>query len=286
MHTIRAALCGYCMGVKRALDKVGAHITAHPNGTVYTMGPLIHNPKVLSDLADSGVQMLCESALPQDLGGAVVIVRAHGISPQLKAALQVRNAEIIDATCPTVQANQNKAQQLAQEGYRIFLAGEQKHGEIIAIKGYAPDCIVVADADHADEEALRLYEAEPFAAVALLGQTTISPAEYRAIACAVIPYFPDLLLVDTICSVTERRHEALRALCPKVEAVVVVGGRESANTRRLAALAQEAGKPAWLVECVGDIPSALARYTRVGICAGTSTPNELIDEIEKHLEAL
>ncbi|MDR2150321.1 MAG: 4-hydroxy-3-methylbut-2-enyl diphosphate reductase [Spirochaetaceae bacterium] len=286
MCSIRAAVCGYCSGVKQAVNAVDAQLRAHPRGAVYTMGPLIHNPQVLSDLAERGVQMLSESALPKDLSGAVVVIRAHGISPQLKAALEARHAEIVDATCPKVRANQKKAQQLTQEGYKIFLAGEQNHGEIKALKGYAPGCIVVPDPKQARKAGARLAQEEPDAATVLLGQTTISPAEYQDIAGALIPYFPDIWRVDTICPATQQRQEAVRALCATVDAVIVIGGRESANTHRLVVLAHDAGKPAWLVESVADIPSALAGYTRVGIGAGASTPDELIATIEKHIQAL
>ena len=277
MCIIRSALYGYCMGVKEALDKVNKY--ASQTGAVFTMGPIIHNPKVLSDLAALGVGILSEQDLPQDLSGAVVIIRAHGISPHLEQKLYARHAKVVDATCPKVKANQNKARQLMQEGYRVFLAGRHDHGEIIAIKGYAPTCIVVEGPLNASCAAARLYEDVPFALTALIGQSTISPAEYKSIACAIKAYFSGLLVVDTICSVTQKRQEALRELCNIVEAVIVVGGRESENTRALADIAQESGKPTWLVECAEDIPKGLGCYARIGICSGTSTPNELIDEI-------
>jgi 4-hydroxy-3-methylbut-2-enyl diphosphate reductase len=249
------------------------------------MGPLIHNPQVLKDLNRRGVEILEEGCLP-DLSGAVVIIRAHGISPHLEADLVFRGACVVDATCPKVKASQMKAQALAGAGYRVFLAGEARHGEIAGIRGYAPGCIVVADGDEAVLAAKRLFREDPGARTALIGQTTSSPDEYAVIGEAVRSFFPGLQVIDTICGATRDRQTALRDLCGKVDAVIVAGGRESANTRRLLAIAEASGKPAWLVENAGGVPAELASYTTAGLSAGASTPDEVIRAIETVVQAL
>jgi 4-hydroxy-3-methylbut-2-enyl diphosphate reductase len=285
MELVKARILGYCMGVRRAVEMAYRQLAA-PSSRVYTIGPLIHNPQVLEDLKKRGAEVLEEDSLPAGLSGAAVIIRAHGISPDLEAALVCRGGRIADATCPKVKASQMKARALAGAGYRVFLAGEAHHGELAGIRGYAPGCIVVADPDEAAGAAERLFREEPGVRTALIGQTTISPDEYRAIGEAVKSFFPGIEIIDTICGATRDRQDALRELCAKVDALIVAGGRESANTRRLFAIARASGKPAWLVENAGEVPAEIGSYARAGLSAGASTPDGVIRDIEAKIKAL
>jgi 4-hydroxy-3-methylbut-2-enyl diphosphate reductase len=190
----------------------------------------------------------------------------------------------VDATCPRVKASQIKARALSEGGYTIFLAGERDHGELVGIRGYVTgDCFVVAGPAEAAAAAGELARRKPRAKTALLGQTTISPGEYAGIGEAIRPFFPDLEIVDSICAATGDRQEALRELCGQVDAVLVAGGRESANTRRLLAIAGASGKKAWLVENAAEIPPGAAAFPVIGLSAGASTPDETVDEIERVL---
>ncbi|MDR2516823.1 MAG: 4-hydroxy-3-methylbut-2-enyl diphosphate reductase [Spirochaetaceae bacterium] len=303
MNIIRARILGYCMGVRRAADiawrSLGTtgndgndNTVREPRARVFTMGPLIHNPQVLEDLARRGVEILDEARLPPDFAGGTVIIRAHGITPALEETLRARGARIADATCPRVKASQMKARALSEAGYTVFLAGEKRHGEIIGIAGYAPRCIVVGGAAEAEAAAHALKAAAAPAAAhhaeiktALLAQTTLSPEEFSAIGAAIKKYFPETEVVHTICGATRERQDALRELCAQVDAVLVVGGRGSANTRRLLALAESAGRRAWLVEGPGEIPGEIAACGAVGLSAGASTPEDVIDAVEAALRA-
>jgi 4-hydroxy-3-methylbut-2-enyl diphosphate reductase len=245
--------------------------------------------------------VLDEGKIPEDLSGIPVIIRAHGVSPALENTLAGRGARLVDATCPKVKASQIKAQELCRLGCRIFLAGERSHAEVIGILGYAPDCVVVgnpAEAAAAAED-LRREAGRPDGAsgalkTALIGQTTWDIAEYASIAEAIRAYFPDLEVCNTICGATQARQDSLRALCAEVDAVIVAGGRESANTRRLLDIARSfpgpagfgpdgRGKPAWLVETPAEIPGEVDRYDTLGLCAGASTPDALVSAIEEAL---
>jgi 4-hydroxy-3-methylbut-2-enyl diphosphate reductase len=267
------------MGVRRAVEIAESKAGAR----VYTMGPLIHNPQTLAALREQGIEALDEDRLPGDLRDAVVIIRAHGVAPRVEEDLRRRGARLVDATCPRVKASQIRARALAGAGFRVFLAGEKRHGEIAGIQGYAPDCIVVADREEAERAAGKLYAEAPGEKAALLGQTTISPDEYRAIGEGIGRFFPGLIVEDTICGATRDRQNALRELCARVDALVVAGGRESANTRRLLAIAEAQGKPAWLVETKDEIPPEIGGYSLVGLSAGASAPDEVIDDIETAL---
>jgi 4-hydroxy-3-methylbut-2-enyl diphosphate reductase len=288
------------MGVRRAMEMADAALSQ--TGTVYAMGSLIHNPQAMEALKQRGLMVLDEEKIPDDISGAAVIIRAHGVSPGLENMLIERGARLLDATCPKVKASQIRARELFRLGRRVFLAGEKRHAEIIGILGYAPDCIIVGSPAEAAAAAEKLRREEKAGGrtpgelkTALIGQTTWDLAEYASIAQALRAYFPDLEVCNTVCGATEARQESLRSLCAVVDAVIVAGGRESANTRRLLDLARTfpgpegrggpggRGKPAWLVETPAEIPGEIDRYDTVGLCAGASTPDALIDAIERAL---
>jgi 4-hydroxy-3-methylbut-2-enyl diphosphate reductase len=249
---------------------------------VYTLGALIHNPQVLESLRTRGVETLDADRLPPRLAGAAVIIRAHGVTPAVERELETRGATLLDATCPKVKAVQMKAQALVEAGYTVFLAGEREHSEIRGIQGYAPSCVIVGNAADAASVAAAIYADAPSAKTALLGQTTIPYETYQRIGEAIRRAFPALEIIDTMCGATRDRQNALQELCAITDAIIVVGGRDSANTRHLFDLAHSAGKPAWLVESAAEVAalaSTLRGFERVGLSAGASTPDSLIKEI-------
>ena len=310
MKVVRARVSGFCMGVRRAVDLACTQANACLEAAVchadscmqtgaYTLGPLIHNPKVLEELERRGVQVIDENRLPYNLNNVSVIIRAHGISPQTEAELRERGAKVIDATCPRVKASQLKAAAFAEAGFGLFLAGEEHHAEIAGIKGYAqagfarsemaPFCVTVGNTAEAGALARRLSAGRLFTEnadtkTALIGQTTITAEEYKTIGEAVKKYFPNVEIAQTICPATEERQESLRELTDTVEAVIIAGGKESANTRRLLAVAQTAGIPCVLVETEAEIPPEFFCFKTVGLAAGASTPDSLVDAIEQMLE--
>jgi 4-hydroxy-3-methylbut-2-enyl diphosphate reductase len=292
MKVILAKTLGFCMGVRRAVDLAYTEAKRFSGSSaVYTLGPLIHNPKVLADLKNLGVQCIEEpskESLPALTGDCSVIIRAHGIEPVIENDLHKRGVRIIDATCPNVKASQIKAEELVSAGYFLFIAGEAKHAEIKGIMGYVQSCDgyiceVVGNSREAGKAAKKLYSLNNDAKTALLGQTTISEEEYRAIGNAVEMFFPNLEIIQTICNATKERQQALRELLEKVDAVIVIGGKDSANTRRLFNIAQENNKPCILAEDASQVPRDFCAYENVGLCAGASTPDSVIDEIENHL---
>jgi 4-hydroxy-3-methylbut-2-enyl diphosphate reductase len=298
MKVIRAGILGFCTGVRRAVEIAERALLEKGRfGKVYTLGSLIHNSSVCERLEKQG--LICPeknkvSSLPAD---STVIIRAHGVSPVIERELLKKGILVLDATCPNVKQSQCKARSFVERGYRLFIAGEKGHDEIAGIKGYAeagcptgwvsalPLCFVPGNAEEARAAAGDLYRSEPEARTALIAQTTISSDEYRSIGEEIRRFFPSLEIVNSICRETLERQRALREL-QNVDAIIVAGSRESANTQRLLSLAKETGKPAWLAEAVSDIPPEIAAYKTVGLSAGASTPDELIDAIEKAIEAL
>jgi 4-hydroxy-3-methylbut-2-enyl diphosphate reductase len=262
----------------------------------YSLGPLIHNSSVLDLLKKSGVICLESENSADEISSipdnSTVILRAHGVPPAVERELVRRGMVIVDATCSRVKVNQGKAGDFAAKGYRVFLAGEKNHAEIKAILGYVQDAacgcgIVVSTPAEAEAAAEELYRRAPEAKTtlktALIGQTTIRAEEYSAIGDSLSRFFPSIEIVDSICRATVERQRALSRLSGEVDALVIVGSKESANTLRLLSLALELGKPAWLVETASDLPAEIRAYETVGISAGASTPDDLIDEVEEAL---
>jgi 4-hydroxy-3-methylbut-2-enyl diphosphate reductase len=298
MTVIRARVLGFCMGVRRAVEMAETELgrqAAGPSARVYSLGPLIHNPQTLAALEGKGLSVIDEcdpgsARFPRD---AAVIIRAHGVAPDVEQALRESFTRVVDATCPRVRASQKTARRLAEGGCRVFIAGEKNHAEVRGVAGHVAaagggSAIIVGNAPEAEKSARELRIAAPDTRTALVAQTTFSPEEYAAVTAAIRLCFPDLEVKDTICPATRERQDALRDLCAGVDAIIVAGGNESANTRRLAAIARASGKRAFCVENAAELAECaeLAGSAAAGLCAGASTPDAVIDEIERALRAL
>jgi len=286
----KARLLGFCMGVRRAVElAVKETQQAGESGfPVYTLGSLIHNPKVLEDLKNRGIKSIDGPPRTPD---CCVIIRAHGVTPAAESELRGTGCRVIDATCPKVKASQLKTQEMLRAGYFLFLAGEADHSEIEGIMGYAIkagkegsiSCAVVSSGKEAEESAASLCGKNSGVKTALLAQTTISEEEYQSIGEKIKKYFPNLEIIDTICRATKERQVALRELLCETDAVIIAGGKESANTRRLLAIAKESGKPCAIIEKAEEVPKDFFNYKTIGLCSGASTPDSAIDDIENAL---
>lgn len=298
---MRASVLGYCMGVRRAMAAAEKALKAYPESDVYTLGPLIHNKTALEDLAARGLLTLADEnaeALPAGtLCGAkkrtdiVVILRAHGAAPQVRGKLKKAGARIIDATCPRVLANQRRVKAYALKEYLIIIAGDKNHAEVSALVGEARDagaeCRIVQNEDEA--EALAQNPHFRCCNAILISQTTISAEEYKAIQRILREAHDEkaeLKIFDTICPATEERQKALKELCRKAEGVLVVGGKNSANTKRLFQTASALCAHAAHIETAREIPAEFRRLKTIGITAGASTPDSVIREVERSLCAL
>ncbi len=277
MKIVRAQSLGFCPGVRRALNLALEAMAKGP--PVYLLGELVHNGRVSQRLKALGAILLDEVSIESIAKGSLVIIRSHGAAPDTILRLERAGARIVDATCPKVRANQAAAAAAAAKGYTVVVAGDRGHGETLGVAAYAPGSVIVSDPHEAAELNVK-------APLALIAQTTLSKKEYEAIRASLLSAYPALKARGGICAATADRQEALESLCGQVDAIVVIGGANSANSRRLAELARDRGKPCWLVEDPKDLPAELAGYERVGLTAGASTPDEDIDEAERMLERL
>ena len=272
MTVILADVLGYCMGVRRAVESAIASIDKAND--VYTLGPLIHNKTALNSLEKKGLKVLNENKAEDAKIGSTVIIRAHGVPPSVNEILKKRECTIINATCPRVTASQKNAARYASMNYTVILAGDSNHGEVIGIAGYvqdSEDAKKLLPPEDADENAI------------LLSQTTFSPQEFEKIAKIIKEKYKNLKVMNTICPATKERQDSLLRLCPLVEGVLVVGGKNSANTKRLLQTAKENCSKAALIETADEIPEDFFKLQIVGITAGASTPDSAIEEVKNAL---
>lgn len=277
MQVIRAEPLGWCMGVRRAVQKAREALEGAQGGRVFSLGPLIHNKTALDSLAASGLEVLREDEIDKIRAEDIVVVRAHGAAPALKAALEARGCAVVDATCPRVAANQKIAARCAKRGRAVIFAGDRNHAEAVCMAGFAgKNFTLVQNAREA--EALKIT-----GPAALLSQTTFSPREFAAIALVLRAKCGGLEVTDTICPATKERLDSLEKSRGKAEGVLVIGGRDSANTKRLFLAARERFPKAALIESEREIPADFFGMEGVCITSGASAPDETIDEIEKAL---
>jgi 4-hydroxy-3-methylbut-2-enyl diphosphate reductase len=279
-QVIRAKALGYCFGARCAVNMALEARRKNPDKIVVTFGPIIHNPAAIRQLEEAGISVLEHPIVRAEPGG-IVIIRAHGVPPATRNELTEAGWTIFDATCPRIKESQKRARVARQKGFRVIIAGDKKHAEVIGILGYAPDAVIVENIEDAFRAATLFGRSGSFGKTVLIGQTTMGQDEYRKIAKAL--GIPGLLVHNTICPATLERQEALRKLCPQVDGVLIIGGKNSANTRQLLAIAWQYGSMAALVEEQDDIPAAFFPLPRIGLSAGASTPDEVINGIEKAL---
>ena len=272
----RAETLGVCKGVRRALSVVERALEQKHDGGLYTIGPLIHNPRIVEDFRKRGVSVVDDIA---EISEGTVIVSAHGIGPEGRQQCRRRGIRMIDATCPDVRRVQKLVADLSARGSHVLIIGDAGHREVKGIRGFAASSSVIAT-----EEEARSISIPPVCAV--VSQTTFRRIEFEAICRALRERNPGIEVLDTSCSATETRQESLIELSRTVDALLVIGGKQSANTQWLFRTAVQTGKPCWHIEGAEEIPADVSRYLAVGISAGASTPDFLVDEVEKCLLAL
>jgi len=276
---VRISKCaGFCWGVERALDMTLAAAEQAPK-PVNTLGPLIHNPSVIRDLKRRGVGVIGD--LPDTASGGTVILRSHGVPRGVKERLCDLGIQVIDATCPFVTAAQEKAARLKGDGYLVIILGERDHPEVLGLRSYAgEDSLVV-------ESPADLPAKLPNKRVGVVVQTTQSQERLSELVAHLAPSAKELLVHNTICSATEQRQAAAMAMASEVDAVVVVGGRDSGNTRRLAELCRARQPNTHHIESANEIdPAWFGGVQTVGVTAGASTPPEQIEAVARHLKEI
>lgn len=269
-----AKRAGFCFGVKRAMD-IAFDRAREAKGGVSTLGPIIHNPQVIEALKRQGIH-------PVDIGDiddqaiSALIIRTHGIPREIYDSISSRGIRIIDATCPFVKKAQHYAQLLQEKGYQVIILGDRNHPEVKGLMSYAGDDAVVVDKD-GPLPVLRRK-------VGIVVQTTQPLDALTRLLARVVRHAREIKVYNTICSSTALRQKETEEMARKVDAMIVVGGRNSANTTQLAQLCESLGVKTYHIETESEIDDAWLRDVRkVGITAGASTPDWIIERVAERI---
>ncbi len=277
MEILLADRAGFCFGVKRAI-KTAYDTARETDGEVGTIGPLIHNPQVVARLEEMGVH-------PVDgvdgFQGNTLVIRSHGVPPAVYEKAKRLGVHLVDATCPFVKNAQDYASLLRSEGYRVVIVGDRNHPEVQGIMAYAGDQAFVA----VDAEELQGFG--KVRRIGVIAQTTIPLERFQRVVSRCLEIAGEVKVFNTICDATRVRQEEAQSIARKVDLMLVVGGRNSGNTTRLAELCRETGTRTIHLETVEEVePTWLVGVNKVGITAGASTPEWIIREIVGKLHDL
>ncbi|MCA1556923.1 MAG: 4-hydroxy-3-methylbut-2-enyl diphosphate reductase [Acidobacteria bacterium] len=278
MEVLLADEYGFCFGVERAVEMVEDALKE--GATVRSLGALIHNTQEMKRLEAEGVRTInVPGEASQD---ETTVIRAHGVTPMVQLELESRAARVIDATCPFVTKVQKLAERAAAQGRDVVVAGNPDHPEMIGVVGYAPDNTYVV------RDASEVANLPKLHAPIVLSQTTIKLQTFQEVAEAVKSNSDaEPQVINTICSATRDRQDAARALAGHVDAFYIIGGRHSSNSVKLLAVCKEQCERSFLVETADEInPSDLENVERVGVTAGASTPNWLINQVVERLREI
>lgn len=278
MEIEKASEMGFCFGVRRAIEIVERAV--REQGPLQTLGPLVHNKQVVDNLAQVGINAVLNL---EEVKGHIVAIPSHGVSPEIMKRIKARNLEVVDATCPYVRKVQLAAQRSGKDGFYVLVFGDASHPEVKAVLGWAGEkasaALEVPDSANLPKR------------ISIVCQTTQNQSRFADFVARIISSeatkYSELRIINTICDATRKRQSAALELVKRTDLIIVVGGRESSNTRRLAEICEAAGAITYHIENEGEIkPSWLRGKRRIGVTAGASTPDEIIEQVVTKLKEL
>jgi (E)-4-hydroxy-3-methyl-but-2-enyl pyrophosphate reductase len=272
---------GFCWGVRRAIDMMER--AALERGQIISLGPIVHNPQVVASLGEKGVQVASDL---ESVDGAPVAITAHGVGPAVLDDANARGLDVVDTTCPIVSRSQRWARKLAENGFTVVVYGDADHREVKGVLSWAGERGFALTEDTLDSLPEKLLSR-----VAVISQTTQSPARFAAFVARLLERWLDrineLRVINTLCSVTANQQTAAQELAQEVDVMLVVGGRNSANTRHLVGVCQQEGVDTHHIESAGELE---ARWfdgrERVGVTAGASTPDSAVEAVVRRIQEL
>ncbi len=282
MEIIIAENSGFCFGVERSLQLALSSIQfaqekqKNKKIPIYSLGPLIHNPQVVQDLEKKGIKVISKLS---NIKKGILIIRSHGVSPEVLEEAKSRKFKVIDATCPFVKKAQKLVQQLTEQNYRVIIIGDRSHPEVLGLLGFsAGQSVVVSDVKGVDKIPCHLTR------IGVVAQTTQLFDNFRNVVTKLLSKTKELKIYNTICEATAKRQESAKVLAAKVDLMLVIGGYNSANTTRLAEVCREQNSSTYHIEKLEDFDFRLLNNKeKIGITAGASTPDWVIKEIVKKL---
>jgi 4-hydroxy-3-methylbut-2-enyl diphosphate reductase len=279
MKVILAQSAGFCFGVKRALETVEREINKDDGCPIYTYGPIIHNEIVVDDLKARGVNVMDEDCDLDQMDKGTVIIRSHGVSSEVMDRLKDHGFDTVDATCPFVLKIHRVVNEYAKKGYHIIITGNREHPEVEGIIGWIPgdDYEVISTKEEAESLSLPLDRK-----ICLVSQTTFNYKKFEELVEIIENKGYSIFCLNTICSATAERQNEAAAVADKVDVMIVIGGKHSSNSQKLYEICKEINPRTYFIQSRDDLDlSAIESIDSVGITAGASTPQKIIQEVQE-----
>lgn len=279
MEVKLAKTAGFCFGVQRAVDTVYEQIQEKKE-PIYTFGPIVHNEMVVHNLEEKGVQVLNSEEELEALTGGTVIIRAHGVGRSIYELLERKGIALVDATCPFVRKIHRIVEKQGKEGRSILIIGNAKHPEVEGIRGWCSTAsYVVESVEEAQNFTVPVSEK-----LCIVSQTTFNYNKFKDLVEIISKKGYDIIVLNTICSATEERQTEAREIASQVDAMIVIGGSHSSNTQKLFEICKKECENTYYIQSLDDLALKTSQSIRcVGITAGASTPNKIIEEVQKHV---
>ncbi len=282
MKVIKAKTAGFCFGVKRAVDTVYEQVDTC-SGPIYTYGPIIHNEEVVKDMESKGVVVLRTEEELDDISGGTVIIRSHGVEKRIYDKLEAKGIRIVDATCPFVKKIHNIVQKESAAGKYILIIGSPDHPEVIGIRGWAGEhAAVVQNTD--DIENIDFSKNRK---ICVVSQTTFNYNKFKDLVEIIKKKSYDIIVLNTICNATKERQTEAESIAESVDAMIVIGDKHSSNTQKLFEICHRACNNTYYIQTLDDLDlNQLGSVETVGITAGASTPNNIIEEVQNNVRII
>ena len=279
MEVIVAKTAGFCFGVERAVNQVYDQIK-NGHGPIYTLGPIIHNEEVVRDLEEKGVKVLNSENEISALTEGTVIIRSHGVGKHIYDMLKAQGVQIVDATCPFVKKIHRIVQEQNLQGRRVIIIGDETHPEVEGIKGWG-DARTMVVKNEEQMEKLPSFTGEK---LCIVSQTTFNYNKFKDLVEKFEKKGYDILVLNTICNATQERQVEAERIASQVDAMIVIGGKNSSNTRKLYEICQKECKDTYYIQTLDDLnPESVNSVRSVGITAGASTPKKIIEEVHTNV---
>lgn len=284
MNVELAKTAGFCFGVKRAVDTVYQQIEQYRGEKIFTYGPIIHNEEVIKDLRSHGVEVLNDEEELKTADADVVVIRSHGVAKYIYDIMEERGITCVDATCPFVKKIHKIVAEKSAEGSYIVIVGNGEHPEVQGIRGWAGEQVTVVQTA---EDAERFELPDKDQKVCIVAQTTFNYNKFKELVEIISKKRYDIVVLNTICNATKERQTEARQIAARVDAMVVIGDKRSSNTQKLFEICKEECLNTYYIQTLDDLDiNQLRSVESVGITAGASTPNKIIEEVQNNVRII
>ncbi len=284
MEVILAKTAGFCFGVKKAVEIVYEQVAHTKNQNIYTYGPIIHNDEVIKDMRSKGVRVIETEEDLRKLKEGIVIIRSHGVPKRIYDILHGNGIEYVDATCPYVKKIHQIVKRESEAGNHIVITGNPEHPEVEGIKGWSVTPVTIVQSVEDVLEFAEHFDALKRKSICVVSQTTFNYNKFKDLVEIITKKSYDVSVLNTICSATKERQTEAEAVAKDVDAMIVIGDKHSSNTQKLFEICKRACNNTYYIQTLGDLNlNQLESVERVGITAGASTPNNIIEEVQNNV---